>query len=222
MRLTAALLVLSAVAMNLAFTVLGTVFDYPDVLTRPTAQILTAFRAEQTHVTIWFTVMATAAATFAPIAIRIGRLAPMRAAVAAGIAAAVVQTIGLLRWPLLVPHFAATGDVAAFELAHRVLGTLLGEALGYALTAGWTILVLRALPGLPRWFHGLGALSAAMIATGILTPLGVPLTDLGNFVGYVLWSGWLICFAGLLLRRSAGPETAPQTTVEPCQTTTTT
>ena len=97
-KLTAALLITAAVLTNAAFTVLGTVFNYPDVLGEPVDDILAAFRANQTAVVAWFTVMALSAALFAPIAIGVGRLSThraMRIAVPVGIAAAVVQVIGL-------------------------------------------------------------------------------------------------------------------------------
>src|SRR4051812_20424969 len=185
-RLTAALLIAAAVLTNVAFTVLGSVFDYPDILQEPTDTILTAFRASESTVTGWFIVMAVSAALFAPIAIGVGRLSrhpAMRAAVPVGIAAAVVQVLGLSRWPLLVPGYAADAastDPAtaaagrdAFETAHRVLGTFVGETLGYALTAAWTLLVLaalgRTLAG--RWFTALGGVSALMILAGVLSPL---------------------------------------------------
>ena len=141
--LTAALLVAAAVLTNAAFTVLGSVFDYPDILKEPVDHVLAAFRANRTTVAAWFTAMALAAALFGPIAVGVGRLAPgraMRLAVPVGVAAAAVQTIGLLRWPLLVPGYAADAAspdpaVAAaarhsFETAHLVLGTLVGETLG--------------------------------------------------------------------------------------------
>lgn len=51
------------------------------------------------------------------------------------------------------------------------------------------------------WLSALGGTSAAMVLTGVLTPLGIPGTDAANFVGYVLWSLWLLAFAVLLLRR---------------------
>jgi hypothetical protein len=41
------------------------------------------------------------------------------------------------------------------------------------------------------------------------TTLGVPGTDFTNFLGYVLWSLWLVTFAAILLRRLA-PVLAPQ------------
>jgi hypothetical protein len=147
-KLTAALLITAAVLTNAAFTVLGMVFNYPDVLGEPVDDILAAFRANQTAVVGWFTVMALSAALFAPIAIGVGRLSThraMRIAVPVGIAAAVVQVIGLARWPLLVPGFAAdatssdpavaAGARDSFLLAHRLLGTVVGETLGYLLTA---------------------------------------------------------------------------------------
>jgi hypothetical protein len=76
-------------------------------------------------------------------------------AVPVGIAAAAVQVTGLMRWPLLVPGYAAGAAspdpavVAAahdsFATAHRILGTVIGETLGYLLTAAWTLLVLVLL-----------------------------------------------------------------------------
>ncbi len=205
-RLTAALLVAAAVLTTVAFTALGTVFDYPDVLGEPAPDILDSFRAHQGPVVAWFTVLAVSAALFAPIAVGVGKLSrsrAMRFAVPAGIAAAVVQVIGLSRWPVLVPGYAADNDTASFGTAHRILGTLIGETFGYALTATWTLLVLvalgRAYAG--RWFVALGGTAAVLIATGVLSPLGVPGVEPANFAGYVLLSLWLIAFAVVLVRR---------------------
>ena len=215
-KATALLLIAAAVLTNAAFTVLGSVFNYPDVLKEPTDEILASFREHQGAVTFWFAVMAVSAALFAPIAIGVGRLSnhrAMRVAVPVGIAAAAVQVLGLSRWPLLVPGFAAdaastdpataTAAKDAFETAHRVLGNIIGENFGYLFTAAWTLLVLvalhRALAG--RWFTTLGAVSAVLILAGMLAPLDLPLVDTANFAGYVLWSLWLITFGVLLLRR---------------------
>jgi hypothetical protein len=225
-KITAALLVAAAVLTNAAFTVLGTVFNYPDVLKEPVADILASFRDHQGPVTFWFAVMAVSAALFAPIAIGVGRLSThraMRVAVPAGIAAAVVQVIGLSRWPLLVPGFAsdaASSDAAtaahgreSFETAHLILGNVIGETFGYLFTAAWTLLVLvalhRTLAG--RWFTALGAVSAVLILAGVLSPLDLPVIDTANFLGYVLWSVWLIAFAVLLLlRRPAAAVATPR------------
>jgi hypothetical protein len=60
-----------------------------------------------------------------------------------------------------------------------------------------------------RWFTALGAVSAALILAGVLTPLHLPVVDNANFIGYVLWSIWLVIFAILILRHSrSGTATA--------------
>ena len=157
-KLTATLLILAAVLANVGFSALGSIFDYPDVLNEPAGKVLAAFRDSQGAVRGWFLVLAISAGLLAPVAIGVGRLSAkkaMRIAVPVGIAAAIVQVIGLMRWPLLVPGYAAdaassNASVAStardsFTTASNILGTALGETLGYLLTATWTVLVVVAL-----------------------------------------------------------------------------
>ena len=224
-RTTAAFLIAGATTLNVAFLGLAAVFDYPAVLDQPATQVLAAFRENQGAVIGWFLVLALGAALLAPIAVLVGRLGSspaLRLSVWVGVVAAVVQVIGLLRWPLLVPALArqaadpATAAAAeqTFRTLNQVLGTTIGETLGYALTALWTVLVTiglahsstgRAFAG--RWFTISGFAAATMIATGVLVPLDVPGADLANFGGYVVWSLWLVGAAVVLLRgrRAAAP-----------------
>ena len=223
-KLTASLLILAAVLANVGFTALGSIFNYPDVLDEPAGEVLAVFHDNQGAVSTWFSVLALSAALFAPIAIGVGRLSTaraMRIAVPVGIAAAVVQVIGLLRWPILVPGYASdavSGNAAtaaaardSFTTASDILGTAIGETVGYLLTATWTALVIVALGRryAGRWFVVLGAVSAALVVVGVLSPFGLPVIDTANFFGYVLWSIWLIAFAVTILvherRRAASP-----------------
>jgi hypothetical protein len=206
------------------FTALGSIFNYPDVLDEPAGKVLAAFRDNQGAVGAWFSVLALSAALFAPIAIGVGRLSPkraMRIAVPVGIAAAAVQVIGLLRWPILVPGYAsdaAGGDAAvaaaardSFTTASDILGTAVGETLGYLLTATWTMLVIVALGRryAGRWFQVLGAVSAVLVLVGVLSPLGLPVIDTANFFGYVLWSVWLIALAAVIVVHERRASRAP-------------
>ena len=121
-RRTAALLILAAVLANVGFTALGSIFNYPDVLDEPAGAVLADFREHEGAVSAWFSVLALSAALFAPIALGVGRLSEhraMRIAVRVGIAAAVVQVVGLLRWPILVPGFAADDDRPSRRLSRR-------------------------------------------------------------------------------------------------------
>ena len=75
-------------------------------------------------------------------------------------------------------------------------------SFGYVLTNAWTALVVlaigRDLAG--RWFQILGAISAALIFVGVRSPLELPVIDTARFVGYILWSVWLISFGLVILR----------------------
>lgn len=218
-RLTAVLMVVAVVLANVAFIGLGSVFNYPDILQEEAGQILAEFRADQGSIITLFVLLALSAALLAPIAILLGRLADNelgRWSVRVGVAAAIVQVIGLLRWPLIVPFLADREDTDAFETIHTVLGEVIGETFGYLLTAAWTVLIIYALGQrlAGRWFSYVGLLAAALIALGVLVPLDVPGTDLANFVGYILWSVWLLAFAILIWRQphEKTPE-APQVLV---------
>lgn len=224
-KLTAWLLILAAVLANVGFTALGSIFDYPDVLDEPAGEVLASFRDHQGAVSAWFSVLALSAALLAPIAIGVGRLSParaMRIAVRVGIAAAAVQVIGLLRWPILVPGYAADGDSDSFATASDILGTAIGETLGYLLTATWTVLVVVALgrrfAGL--WFSALGFASAALVLVGVLSPLGLPGVDTANFAGYVLWSVWLIAFGIVILVHERRRAVSPASSSDPSRTVT--
>src|SRR3954452_24606923 len=65
-KLTAAALILAAVLATVAFTALGSIFNYPDVLDEPAGQVLASFRDHQGAVHAWLAVLALSAALLAP------------------------------------------------------------------------------------------------------------------------------------------------------------
>ena len=205
-RVVIVLIVLAVLLANAAFIGLGSVFDYPDILQESADEILVKFRADEATIVALFITLALSAALLAPIALLLGRLAANergRWSIRVGIAAAVVQVIGLLRWALIVPFLADREDTDAFETVHTVLGTVVGETFGYLLTATWTVLIISALGRrlAGRWFSFLGYGAAALIAVGVLVPLDVPGADFANFVGYILWSIWMLASATLIWRQ---------------------
>jgi ABC-type glycerol-3-phosphate transport system permease component len=125
-----------------------------------------------------------------------------------------VQVTGLQPWVMLIPGVsrdaldparrAAAED--RFELLHTVLGKVIGETVGYTLTASFTVLVAYALHRtvLRGWLTWLGYVAAILIATGVVIPVFEP-ASLTNFAGYVLWCLWLLLVAGALVRRTAVP-----------------
>ena len=172
-RLAGAALALASLLAIAGFTVLGSVFEYPQILEEPTAEILALFREHQGAVVAWFLVLVVSAALMAPAGVFLGRLVGGtlgRWIAGVGIAAATVQVVGLQRWVTLVPGVsrdaldpARRADAEErFELLHTVLGKVIGETLGYALTATFTVLVVIALSRtiMPRWMAVVGYTAA--------------------------------------------------------------
>ena len=174
----AILLIVVPIGFNLAFFELGRAFDYPSILREPADVILRRFDAGGTGLLLrWQALLITALAMLPLVALLGVALGADPAltvtAVVVGSAAALVQVLGLVRWPFVVPelarrYVAADGPGAAstrqtievvFAAIHRLLGVGIGEHLGYLLTGFWTILVAvfdrvhdrrRAMAGLGR------------------------------------------------------------------------
>jgi len=219
--LTGALLILTPVAFNVFFTLLSVTFEYPDILREPTGYVLRHFDAGGGGlVAIWYGFMLTAV-LFVPLAVLVHKALSredtpyLAVATAFGIVAGVVQFLGLVRWPFLVPYLAdtyldpassgATRESVAvvFQAFNHYAGVGVGENLGYLFTGTWTALVALAMFGSPlpfgRWLALLGMASAAGVLVGMLEPAGFESAADIVVVGYILWSVWLALFGILLL-----------------------
>ena len=240
-KLTGIVLILTPIAFNVFFTLLSMTFAYPDILREPAGDVLRKFDAGGSElVATWYGFMLTAV-LFVPLSVLVHKVLArqdtpyMAVATAFGVVAGVVQFLGLVRWPFLVPYLADTyldpassaatkeSVTVVFEAFNRYAGIAVGENLGYLFTAVWTVLVALAMLGsaLPirRWLGLLGGLSAAAILVGTIEPAGFePAADI-VVVGYILWSIWLAVFGVLLLRssplRTAAPEVAPASSLTP-------
>jgi hypothetical protein len=137
------------------------------------------------------------------------------ASIVVGAAAALVQALGLVRWPFAVPelarrYVAADGPDAAatrhaievtFATLHRLLGVGVGEHLGYLLTGVWTLLVGGSIISssvLPGWLGLIGILIGLALLVGTLEFVG-PNEERGWAlagtiipIAYIAWSVWLI------------------------------
>jgi hypothetical protein len=217
--ITGIVLIALPVAFNVLFFLLGRTFEYPDILRKPTDQILTQFVAGGRRlIRLWYAFAMTALLAI-PMALLLGAVFdpdhPQLAAVSAiiGVLSGITQAMGLLRWPLLVPalaaQYAAPETTAAqrdalavvFGAFHQYVGVVIGEHLGFLLTAVWTLLISVMMIGSPL-FGGLmsviGVVSAAGILTGLLEPAGWKPAAAINAISYILWSLWLIV-TGIIL-----------------------
>jgi hypothetical protein len=226
--LAAILLIGVPISFNLAFFELGRAFDYPDILRREPDEILRRFHGGGSGLILRWEAMLLSAIAMLPLtvlaAVALEPAVPLAvASVAIGSAAALVQAIGLVRWPFAVPelarrYVAADGADAAvtrqtieiaFATLHRLLGVGIGEHLGYLLTGAWTLLVAASIVTtavLPEWLGligipiGVGLLVGTLEFVGPNEERGWPVAGTIVPIAYIAWSIWLIALGiGLLV-----------------------
>ena len=220
------LLIALPLAFNAAFALLAARFDYPDVLRRPTDEVLAAFRASGTALVLLWWAFALTAVLLAPAVVLLSSAVPdadatlLDVATTVGVLAALAQFLGLVRWPFLVPYLARVAaepdagparreavDVV-FQSFNRYLGVAVGEHLGYLLTGAWTTLAGAALiqaSAVPGWLGVAGLVVGPVLMlcslefVGSHEPGGWRLAMRLTPPAYVAWSLWLIATGVALL-----------------------
>ncbi|MBL8153888.1 MAG: DUF4386 domain-containing protein [Anaerolineae bacterium] len=210
-------LIIVPILFNLAFFALARSFEYPDILRKPTDEILRRFTAGGTSlVTLWYLFAMTALLSI-PMTLLVFFVyvdtQPALAITSAifGALSGLVQTLGLLRWSFVVPSLAARyADPSAtpavrdaaqvtFDAFHHYAGVAIGEHLGYLFTASWTFVAAAMMAASPLFASVLPLLGIAAgvgILVGLLEPAGWKPAGMINAISYLVWSLWLV-LAGL-------------------------
>ncbi len=224
---TAILLIGVPVAFNVAFFELGRAFDYPNILRKEPDEILRRFAAGGSGLVLRWEALLLSALAMLPLVALLGVAleAPLPltvASVVVGSAAALVQALGLVRWPFAVPELARRYVAAegpggeatrrslevTFATLHRLVGVGIGEHLGYLLTGAWTLLVgfsVLSTAVLPGWLGivavpiGVALLIGALEFVGPNEEHGWPLAGTIVPMAYIAWSLWLIALGIALL-----------------------
>ena len=220
------LLIVLPLAFNAAFAALAAKFDYPDILRKPTQEILHRFLDGGSGLVLLWWSFAMTAVLLAPAAILLsGALSGADSTLlalgsAVGVLAAVVQFLGLIRWPFLMPYLARSAtdpDASAarkeavdviFQSFNRYLGVAVGEHLGYLLSGAWSVLAGVAMTqstAVPVWLGIVGVIVGAVLAlcslefVGTFEPTGWKLAATLTPVAYIVWSLWLVGVGVFLL-----------------------
>lgn len=216
-RLAGAALAVFPLAATVPYLLLIDRFGYDDILRQPPLVVLKAFRDGGPELVLIWLAFALCAAAFLWVAgwtagaVRAqGGRWPLWATLA-GAGSAMVQAIGLLRWPFAVPGLAATAldpaadpaarsaAVVVFQTLNQFAGVALGEHLGQTLLAAWTFaLALAVLRGrlapalfgwiglalVPLWILGQSELLATVVP-------GFPVVEVTP-IAFIGWQVWLL------------------------------
>ena len=217
-------LIVAPLWFNANFALLGKRFDYPDILRRPTAEILERFRAGGSSlILLWWTFMLSGLLLIAGAVLLgqvLGFAGIVPVATTIGVLAGLVQMLGLLRWVYVVPALARAYadltlapeqrevDAAVFRALHQYLGVGVGEHLGYLFTGIWSVLIsVGVIQGtaLPTWLGWPGIVIGAGLAVGSAEFLGSneergwSLAGAAIPVLYIAWSLWLLALGIALI-----------------------
>ena len=223
---TGILLVALPVMYNVLYTMLARSFDYPEVLRRPTGEVLERFSAGGGRMLVTWWAFAMSAVLLAPTAVLVSdtlgdaNATLLTVATVVGLLAALVQFLGLIRWPFAIPHLAReildpgsseskkeAVDVM-FQTLNRYLGVAVGEHLGYLFTGAWTTLVGAAIlqsDVLHPAFGIAGLVLGPLFVVGSFEFVGSNERNGWKLAGslvpitYVGWSLWLLAIGIALL-----------------------
>ena len=223
---TGIVLIATPLLFNAGFSLLAQRFDYPDILRRPTHEVLERFRAGGRGLVLIWWAFALSAVLFAALAVLLALAMPdadstvVVLGLVFGVLASAVQFLGLIRWTFLVPYLA---DVAAeappdsprgqavdvvFQSFNRYLGVAVGEHLGYAFTGIWSLLAGVALIDsalVPDWLAVVGVVCGPLFLlcslefVGHAEDEGWKLAAALTPITYIAWSVWLLALGLAIL-----------------------
>jgi hypothetical protein len=206
-----------AVLFNVPFSILGSIYNYPDILRQPAGEALALFAKGGPSLILTWYAFGLAALALAPMAVALSiNSARLKSAPALSIGAAVfgalagtLQAIGLMRWVFAIPGVAAiyadpNASEAAryqaertFDLLNAWGGVAIGEHLGQLLTTLFVLtLSLVQLREQRRVTAITGFATAVAIALGTGEGLAIALGQNGDafslatiagFLGLTIW-----------------------------------
>lgn len=225
-RLTGVGLIILGIYLNIPFSILSVIFDYPEILREPTGHVLTLFKqGGPSLIAVWYAFALT------PIILVIvvllmdrvlleNREGKIGLAAVFGVLAGILQALGLIRWVFVVPGLAdaytdpkaneATKAAAAivFEGFHQYAGVAIGEHLGQLFTALWLILVSAAIIESDRfcnWQGIAGIIIALFMILGLVEGFATVIPFDGAIIGvftplsFIALSVWMIVLGIVLL-----------------------
>lgn len=205
------------------FMTLQTVFDFPGILREPVGVALSLFAQNQDAIIPAYYLFAWTGILFIPLVILLHQIMEQKTSIVLniatvlGIIAGVVQFLGFIRWPFMIPSLAqAYIDPAAansmkeaisvtYNAFNLYAGGAIGEHLGYVFQSGWGIMFatvllnLRFGPRLLAWFGIL--MSVALFISGYeqLIPSQAEALASLNLVAVIGWQVWLLVMGVVLL-----------------------
>lgn len=214
-KVSIALLVAECITVVAPVAILGKFFNFPDILRQPAANAFALFHLHTTPIIIGYYVFLISSLLYIPLSyaltgyLEAHNAVGQRFLVGLGIATAVFQAIGFVRWIFTMPYLTDTyyahpelkdTVTTIYEMLNRYAGMSIGEHLGFIAMGAWTIVLswLLLQSPLKRWLGYLGIVIGALLIVSVAEHFGGPSAPVFaqlSFIGNTLWSIWLLVIA---------------------------
>ncbi len=211
------LLVAEMLTVTAAALLLGKYFDFPDVLRQPADAAFARFAQNRSLIVPLYYIFLLSSLLYIPLSYWLqqvlqdttGKLA-LRALSGLGIATAIFQAIGFVRWIFMMPYLTDTyynqpetkhTITIVYEMMNRFAGMSIGEHLGFIAMGSWTILlgiVLINHAQFKPWLGYAGLFISFLLLISVLEHFGgedAAMFGTLNFLANTLWAIWLVAVA---------------------------
>ena len=219
---TIILLILEFITVIIPVIILGANFNFPDILRRPAAEAFMLFKQNQSAIIFGYYMFVLSALLFIPLSyflqktlIKTENKFAFNTLAGFGIATAIFQCIGFIRWIFVMPflteqyfeHAENKNTIALiYETLNRYAGTSIGEHLGFIAMGCWTIclgIMIIKHANFNKWFGFcaifIGVLLLVSLAEGFVANLAAVFGQI-NFIANTLWSVWILVLSWFLYR----------------------
>lgn len=219
-QILALLLVAEVLTVLIPFFILGSVFEFPDILRQPAEKAFTLFQKNQSIIVLTYYIFLISGLLFLPLAALLKNQfrenTPNKSFLelmySFGVATAVFQAIGFCRWVFVMPFLTEqyfnnpnqANVILLYEMMNRYAGMTIGEHLGFLMMGFWLMSLAIALP-FGKWFKYSGILIGILLVLSIGEHFGgnfAPVFASMNIWANVCWTLWMFALAFLLFKFS--------------------
>lgn len=223
-QIYAAVIVLIAeiITVTVPVAILGSKFNFPDILRQPAADAFTLFRQNDQFIIAGYYVFLVSSLLFIPLSYllqhifkdSVARIAS-RLLIGCGMVTTLFQSIGFIRWIFTMPYLTESyfdkpenqnSLSIIYETLNRYAGMSIGEHLGFLAMGSWTIclgIIILKHTRLYTWVGLAGIFIGLLLIISVAEHFGglqAQLFGKINFIANALWTVWLLAIAVMMIR----------------------
>lgn len=211
------LLVIEAVTVTVPVIILGSQFNFPDILREPAAKAFELFRLNQTSIVLGYYIFLMSAIIYIPLSysLKVSLFKPnlnqlFGLLTGFGITTAIFQSIGFIRWIFVVPYLSnlyytqpesQSIAIILYDFINKYAGMSIGEHLGFIAMGSWVLVLASILichGGAKRILGYIGLIIGIMLNVSIAEHFGgsnASFFGTINFAANTMFTFWIIAIA---------------------------